>query len=83
LYWQEELLARFVSAVPSAELAFERVELLRVCELHGAELAADTEALSQRCRGAVPQHRLRPPRDGPPGRQLSPGAVVLSGVSSG
>jgi hypothetical protein len=57
LYWQEELLARFAAAVPSAEVAFERVEpLLRVCELHGAELAVDPEALSQRCRGAVTEY---------------------------
>jgi hypothetical protein len=46
LSWQEELLARFAEAVPSAEVTFERVEsLLRVCELHGAELAPDRAAL--------------------------------------
>jgi hypothetical protein len=57
LYWQEELLARFAEAVPSAEVTFERVEsLLRVCELHGAELAPDRAALSRRCRAAVTDH---------------------------
>jgi hypothetical protein len=54
VYWQEELLARFAATAPSAGVAFEQVEsLLRVCELHGADLVADPEALSHRCRGAV------------------------------
>jgi hypothetical protein len=54
LYWQETLLAEFVATYPSVEVAFELVEpLLRVCELHGAELAHDPEGLSHRCRGAV------------------------------
>src|SRR4051794_35902910 len=57
LYWQEELLARFVAAIPSADVAFERVEpLLRVCQLHRAELDSDPEVLSQRCRGAVTEY---------------------------
>ncbi|QDU19868.1 hypothetical protein [Urbifossiella limnaea] len=54
LFWQEELLARFAASAPYPNVGFERVEVwLRVCELHGAELAADPEAMSQRCRGAV------------------------------
>jgi hypothetical protein len=54
LYWQEELLARFAATATSLAVEFERVEpLLRVCELHGAELAPDPEGLSHRCRGAV------------------------------
>jgi len=57
LFWQEELLAPFAASHPSAVVEFERVEqLLRVCELHGAELVPDPEGLSQRCRGAVTEY---------------------------
>lgn len=54
LFWQEDLLARFADVTDFGEVAFKRVEpLLRICEMHEVELAPDTEALSQRCRGAV------------------------------
>jgi hypothetical protein len=58
-YWQERLLAEFVASFPSAEVAFERVEsLLRVCELHVADLAHDPDGLSSRCRGAITEYTL-------------------------
>jgi len=54
LFWQEELLERFATCAPVGHVTFERVEsLLRVCELHDADLVQDAEGLSQRCRGAV------------------------------
>jgi hypothetical protein len=57
LFWQEQLLEQFASSAAAGELSFERVEpLLRVCELHGAELAPDPQAVSQRCRGAVTEY---------------------------
>jgi hypothetical protein len=59
LFWQEELLARFAVAYPSAEVSFERVEpMLRVCELHDADLATNPTGLSRRCRGAVTDYAL-------------------------
>jgi hypothetical protein len=58
-YWQERLIAGFLASFPSAEVGFERVEaLLRVCELHGADLAHDPDGLSSRCRGAITEYTL-------------------------
>lgn len=54
LFWQEELLAGFAATYETGPVGFARIEpLLRVCELHGAELIPDPDGLSQRCHGAV------------------------------
>ncbi len=54
LFRQEELLERFAARASCSELVFEQSEpLLRMCELHEADLVPDPEGLSARCRGAV------------------------------
>ena len=59
LFWQESLLAKAGVVAASATELFECTEpLLRVCELHGAELQPDHEALAQRCRGALSKYTL-------------------------
>ena len=96
LYWQEELLARFVVSIPSADAAFERVEpLLRVCELHGrtghrprgfvAEVPWRGHGSHPRSSRAVPEHRLRAGRRWAAGSTTSApqGLVVLSRLPGG
>jgi hypothetical protein len=59
MYWQEALLAKAGVVATSATELFECAEpLLRICELHGAELQPDPEALAQRCRGAVTEDTI-------------------------
>jgi hypothetical protein len=58
-HWQERLLARFLASFPYAEVTFEQVEpMVRVCELHGADLAQDPDGLSSRCHGAITDYVL-------------------------
>jgi hypothetical protein len=54
LFWQEELLRPLASHSVVRPVSFHRFEaLLRVCELHQAELERDSEGVSSWCHGAV------------------------------